>query len=68
MFKMRDRRISLIKEAEKEGGYNFASLRANQAVEEEATSVDLSVEENIEEIEMMEQAGHDLMSGFHLHT
>lgn len=59
---MRDRRASLIKDAEMMGGGNFASLRANKVTDEEVSSVDISVEENIEEIEMMEQAGHELLS------
>ena len=60
---LRERRLNMIKEADNIGGYNFASI--NPAVQQsscnEQSSVDISVEENIEEVEMMEQAGHDLM-------
>ena len=42
------------------GGYNIASLADREV--EEASSVDISVEENIEELEIMEKAGHQLLN------
>ena len=52
---LRDQRTQMIKQAEEIGGYNFASISpALQESNNEQSSVDLSVEENIEEVEMME--------------
>ena len=56
---LRERRLDMIKEADKIGGYTFASINpgAKQSSSNEQSSVDISVEENLEEVEVMEQAG-----------
>ena len=58
MYKQRERRVSLLKEADKMGGHNIASLIDKP---DDSSSVDISVEENIEELEIMERAGHQLL-------